>query len=121
MKKLLIYLFPALFLFYLMFLLGVHYGRTNDEVIRIQENDHIVSSGAVVNGKMDVNRVTVTQLCYIPGIGEVTAQKIIDYRDANGPYQSLDELLNVDGIGPKKLEELSVYLTVGGNYENTGY
>ena len=46
----------------------------------------------------------------LPGIGEVFAQRILTYREKNGPFASLDELGNVPGIGPARLEELKDYL-----------
>lgn len=120
MKKVLTYVFPALFLCYLMFLGGMYYGRWNSDAIHLKHQEEAGTGLVVGNGKIDVNRVTVKQLCYIPGVGETTAQKIVSYREENGPYKSMDDLLNIDGIGPKKLAELSIYLGVGGNYEDTG-
>ena len=48
----------------------------------------------------------------LPGIGPVLAQNIVDYREENGPFQSTDELLNVDGIGPSTYEEIKDLVTV---------
>lgn len=62
--------------------------------------------------KVDVNTATVEQLIEIKGIGEVLAQRIIAYRQANGGFKSLDELDNVKGVGGKKLEKLLPYLAL---------
>ncbi len=48
----------------------------------------------------------------LPGIGPTLAQRIVDYREENGPFQSIDELLNVDGIGPSTYEEIKDLVTV---------
>ena len=57
-------------------------------------------------GKVHLNSATLEQLDVLPGVGPVTAQQIIDYRTANGAFQSVDELDAVPGIGPARLEQL---------------
>ena len=61
---------------------------------------------------VNINTANLTQLMALPGIGEVIGQRIIDYRNAHGPFQSLDELINVKGIGEKRLADLKPYATV---------
>ena len=55
------------------------------------------------SGKVNVNTATVEELDTLDGIGEVLAQWIIDYRQANGPFEKPEDLLEVKGIGEKKL------------------
>jgi competence protein ComEA len=69
-------------------------------------------SGSVVPGIVDLNSASLSDLDSLPGVGPSTAQAIIDYRVANGPYASVDDLLNVRGIGPSKLAAMRVRVRV---------
>ncbi len=55
---------------------------------------------------LDLNMASKAELIALPGIGEVTAEKIILYRKDHGKFSSVDELSRIKGIGPKKLERL---------------
>jgi competence protein ComEA len=63
-------------------------------------------------GIVDINSATLFDLDALPGVGPSTAQAIIDYRTANGPYASVDDLLNVRGIGPSKLAAMRARVRV---------
>ena len=63
---------------------------------------------------LDLNTATREELLELPGIGEVMADRILDYRRDHGPFSAVEELLNVSGIGPKKLEALLEYVIAGG-------
>lgn len=62
------------------------------------------SSATASGGLVNINTADAAALVTLPGIGEKTAQKIIDDREANGPFSSVDDLTRVSGIGDKKLE-----------------
>lgn len=61
---------------------------------------------------LDINRATITQLDTLPGIGPVTAQRIIDYRTKVGRINSIDELKKISGLGGSKFEEIKALLRV---------
>lgn len=63
---------------------------------------------------IDLNTATSEQLQTLPGIGPVLAERIVAYRQEIGTFTSVGQLMNVSGIGEKKLEELWDYVTVGG-------
>ena len=60
----------------------------------------------VPSGPIQLSTATLEQLDSLPGVGPVTAQKILDYRRKHGAFQSVDELDAVPGIGPKRLDQL---------------
>jgi competence ComEA-like helix-hairpin-helix protein len=62
--------------------------------------------------RANLNRATEDELNGIPGIGSVLARRILEYRDRHGPFTSLAELTEVDGIGPELCERLASYLMV---------
>ena len=70
------------------------------------------SSERKVTFPVNINTASKKELDALPGIGEVLAQRIIDYRSANGPFSTVDELTKVKGIGAKTLEKLKPYATV---------
>jgi len=63
---------------------------------------------------IDINIASQSELETLPGIGPTTAQKIIDYRDENGPFVSIEDIVNVSGIGPATFERIKDLITVGG-------
>lgn len=61
---------------------------------------------------VDLNTAEAEELATLPGIGEGLAKRIVDYRTEHGPFEGPEGLLEVSGIGEKKLEELRDYITV---------
>ncbi|MEV0066527.1 MULTISPECIES: ComEA family DNA-binding protein [unclassified Amycolatopsis] len=64
-------------------------------------------------GKLDLNSATPEQLDTLPGVGEVTAGRIIDWRTQHGGFSSVEQLRDVEGIGESKFEKLREQVTVG--------
>jgi len=64
------------------------------------------SSGGTTPAPVQLSTATLEQLESLPGVGPVMAQKILDYRQDHGAFQSVDELDAVPGIGPKRLDQL---------------
>lgn len=64
--------------------------------------------------RVDINNATKAQLMELPGIGETLADRILAYRMEHGDFNCVDDLMNIDGIGEKKLLQMEYMITVGG-------
>lgn len=71
------------------------------------------------NIKVNINKASKEELKKIPGIGEVLASRIIEYREKVGGFKSIEELKNVKGIGEKKFEAIKPYVTLDTSSEKT--
>src|SRR5271168_2411484 len=78
----------------------------------------LCSPGVFANKKpppqpININTASSTELQQVPGIGPVTAEKILQMRKSYGAFKSVDDLLAIRGLGPKRLDKMRKYLTVG--------
>lgn len=108
------------------FFLGrnVHFGEIrlssvpqDSQIIATTASSQATESSAqqtqpTVSGKLNINTATLEQLQALEGIGPVLAQRIIDYRTEHGPFSTIADLANVDGIGDKRLDTIWDDITV---------
>lgn len=71
-----------------------------------------ISPSSQEGGKVNINTASAEELDTLPGVGPSIAQRIIDYRTANGPFRSIEDLKNVRGIGDATFEKLKDKVTV---------
>ena len=69
---------------------------------------------------VNLNTANATELATLPGIGDKTAGRIIEYRQKNGPFKKVEELMNVQGIGEKSFLKLKPQLTVASKPDSAG-
>jgi competence protein ComEA len=67
----------------------------------------------VPTAKVNINQASVQQLATLPGVGEKLATRILEQRQKQGTFKTVQELLNVKGIGEKNFERLEPFVTVG--------
>ncbi len=68
---------------------------------------------AADGAKININTATVEELTQLKNVGVKTAERIVAYREANGPFRSMDDLTNVKGIGEKILDRNQNRMTIG--------
>lgn len=111
------------------FILGFFLGRNqNTEHLRVSVPDKLLTApsqptemepeptdaASAISFPISINQAGKQEFMALPGIGEVLAQRMIDYRAEHGSFSSVEELLNVEGLGKKRLEEILDLITIGG-------
>ena len=73
------------------------------------------ASQAPASEKVNINTAGVEELVTLPGIGKAYAERIVEYRQKNGPFKKVEDILNVRGIGEKTFDRIRDRLTIGKN------
>ena len=126
MKNKLLAVLPVLTALFVGLTLGLYLGRnpTGSSVtisIPAQQTATVSSAESMLQSSeqrdtlsVNINTADAGSLAQLPGIGEVLAQRIIDYRRIHGDFTALEQLTNVEGIGEGKLEAILEQITIGG-------
>jgi competence protein ComEA len=77
-------------------------------------------AAAAPTAPVNLNTATQAQLESLPGIGPKAAQRILEYRQKNGPFKKIEDLMNVKGVGEKSFLKLKPYLTLTEKPERSG-
>jgi len=93
-------------------LLKEGHGGVKHEEIKIRIGRMAANKLLVFSIPLDLNRISMEDLCLIPGIGESLAQEIVKYREKRKGFRSIEELKDVKGIGEKKYESLKTFFIV---------
>ena len=65
-----------------------------------------VHAASLIQQRVNINAASATELDALPGVGPAMARQIVEYRMVHGPFNTMDDLRNIKGLGPKKLEKL---------------
>ena len=129
MRKQKISALPLITILFLVFTLGFFLGRTQNntplsvavpqefltEPSTQSEPENILPDEAEgVSFPISINQANKEEFMALPGIGEVLAERIVDFREEHGAFSAPEDLLQVEGVGKKRLEEIIDLITVGG-------
>lgn len=129
MKKPKVHILVAITLAFAAFTAGLYLGRSADAAPvtvsvsaamqtlppeTTQPPDKPTEETEGIHFPIHINRAEKEEFMALPGIGEVLAQRILDYRAEHGPFHTVEELMKVEGIGKKRMEEMLELITIGG-------
>lgn len=72
----------------------------------------IYNSSAQSDDKVDINTASKAELASMPGLGPLTAERIVEYREKNNGFKSIDQLINIKGIGQERLSRIKLWATI---------
>ncbi len=83
-----------------------------DSLLIDNNKDNNNDKALIIGKSININSAYAVDLMKLPGVGEITADRIIEYREKTGRFKRIDELMNVKGIGKKKFEKIMPYVTI---------
>ena len=111
------------------FTLGFYWGRNQhrdgisvmlseqfltEPTLQTENNTQIPEETTGISFPISINQAGKEEIMALPGIGDVLAERIVVYRQEHGAFSSVEELLNVEGLGKKRLEEILDLIIIGG-------
>ncbi len=102
------------------FLVGIYLGRNlnsnqiETELLPSSTAQESTCASTHSSSKVNINTADISTLMTLEGIGETYAQRIIDYRNTHGPFESITDITKVEGIGTKRFEAIMNDITTGG-------
>lgn len=87
-------------------------GEELSETVIVGTNSNTANISKDEDGKVNLNQATKEELMTLSGVGEKKAEKIIEYREENGYFKTIEDLKNVNGFGEKSFESLEKYISI---------
>ena len=85
---------------------------TKENESKLETNNSIEQGEVSKTSQININTATIEELDKLPGVGEATANKIVNHRNDNGEFKTIEEIKNVNGIGDKKFEDIENLICV---------
>jgi len=109
-KKKLVDVFLILGIVFIVIGIGINLKTQEKPKVEIIKNTQAAKPTS--NGLVNINTADLAQLDTLPGIGPVTAKKIVDYRLLNGSFKKIEDIQKVSGIGPKKYADIVAKISI---------
>lgn len=88
-------------------------GVERARILRGEDDPDDTREQLLPGDRVDINHADVETLVLLPGVGEAIAGEIVLYRQQEGEFESIEDIMNVEGIGPARFEELAEWIFTG--------